>query len=563
MTLRRIPAFLAAAAAAALLLSACNGGDEPQTASQPAVAQQPAAQQQQQEAVAPQPAQQSSQSRQSRQASPAVQAVQQAAQSPPSVQDFANLVNAWLGSITHLRTENSATVDNGAFDSIQYADYQFTPDAVYISTKPLDILGGKATFPGLQILWDADGLWLSNDQIDGWLTLEALGGAAVEPAQAGIVQLSGLQRRLAVFPSTAQVEEGVADGGRPVWVLAYEISGADVVRLTGGAADPYSAMNPLGVALDPFFSSLLAGVEPGGDPGPPLSLETRMVADAATGALLGVEMTARLETGTREMITSLASWNEPLQLPSSEPVVSHGEFFASFFESATSLLEVRGVDAYTLLANGRDAVAAAPVLYLVTEISATVNGDEVDARTEIKRDLQGGRFETSTMVEGSDPFRLLWTREGLWISSDGGSWNEVDPRMVGFGRYDDVDDFLRASTPIADETPLWAAATLSRVRGGPDNGAIDVSSSTSADARLAAPELVDQLVLDAAGPFISLDSIIDAVEALDLRVRVAADERTPIGREIEVRFSAEGTEYAIVAVTQYRDPSGISFSVPN
>ena len=566
MALRRIPALpaLSAAAAAAIFLAACTGGDDPQPPPPPApAAQQPAAQQQQQQAPGAAAGEEQQQTRQARPASPAVRAVQQEAQSPPSVQDFANLVNAWLGSVTHLRTENSASIDNAAFDDIQYADFHFTPDAVYIATEPLPILGGKAAFPGLQVLRTADGLWLSTDQIEGWLAFEAFTGSALPPEQVGIVQLSGLQRRQSVFPSTALVEEGVADDGRPVWVLSYELSGADVARLTADSPDPYSAMNPLGISLDALYAALLARAEPGEGPPRPLLLSTRMVADADTGALLGVEMTAQTEEGPQTLITSLASWNEPLDLPSPEPAAALDEFMASLFGSAAGLLEVRDVDAYTLLAAGRAAVAAATAVHLVTEISATVDGVAKDARIEIKRDLPGGRFETSTVLEGSAPFSLLWTREGLWISSDGGGWSAVAPRLVGLGAYEDVDDFLDASGPIADETPLWAAVTLSRVRGGPDNGAIDVSSSTSADHRRAAPELVVQLALDAAGPFLDLDSTIEDVEALDLRVRMAADKQTPLGREIRIRFSAAGTDYEIVSATQYRDPAGISFSVPN
>ena len=565
MALRRISA-LSATAAAAIFLSACTGGDEPQPAPQPApAAQQPAAREQQQQAPAGTAGeqQQQAQTQTSRPASPAVQAVQQEAQSPPGVQDFANLVGAWLGSITYLHTENSATIDNSAFDTVMYADFHFTPDGVYIATEPFDILGGAEAFPGLQVLGTAGKFWLSTAPIEGWLPFETFVGAAVPPARAGIVQLSGLQRREAVFASTALVEEGVADDGRPVWVLSYEISGADVARLTDGAADPYSAMNPLGVSLDALYAALLRGAAPGAGPQQPLSLATRMVADAATGALLGVEMTAQLEAGTQTLITSLVSWDEPLALPSPEPAASPGEFVASLSESAASLLEVRGVDAYTLLANGRAAADRAAVVHLVTEINGTVDGRVRDARIEIKRDLSQGRFETSTEVDGSPPFKLLWTRDGLWISSDGGGWSAVEPRLVGLGTYEDVDDFLRDSASIADETPLWASVTLSRVLIGPVPGAIDISSSTSADDRRAAPELVDQLALDAAGPFIDLDLTIEEIEALDLRVRMAADQQTPLEREIRIRFSAAGSDYDIVSATQYRDPAGISFSVPN
>ena len=572
----RLRAGIAAVCGAALLAAACNGDGRQQAQAPPAVA--PAQQQQQQGQPAAVQQQQSGQAQQQGQAvqqqaqqtgrqSAAAQQQQQQQARPalePTVQNFANIVDDWLASLTSLRTINSITVDDEIADSVLRAEFSFTPDAVYIATGELPLLGGEAALPGLQMLWTEAGVWLSAEPLAGWVPLEALSGMPAARADAGIVRLSGLQNRKALYPSNATVMEASLDG-RPVWALSYELTGAQLASFFTGtpeaAADPYSAMNPLGVDLSAVLAAVLETVE--AEPPRIERLAARMIADPASGALLGVEMTAELaEDGPQVLITRLASWNEPLAIPQPQPAASAGEFLTAFYESASALAKVEGGNAYAVLAGAREIIERAAAIHMVQEISGTVGGEARAARTEIKLDRAGGRIEIATEVDGSEPYRMLWTREGLWITAAGERWQATSPALVGLGGYEGVDDYLAEAIRAGDDAVLFARATMTRVLGGPDAGAIDIAAETTRDERAAAEALVDELLIEAAGPLIGLDAPIEDVIALGLRARVAADEATPISRTVEARFTAAGVEYEIRSDTAFRDPAGISFSAP-
>ena len=564
-----IAAALSAAVMTGVLAAACNGGGQQQQQAQtpPAVAQAQQQQQQGQPAVVQQQqsgqAQQQGQPAQQQSGQQAGQAQQQARPTlEPTVQNFANIVDDWLSSLTSLRIVNSLTIDDEVADSVLRAEFSFTRDAVYIETDELPLLGGEAAFPGLQLLWTEAGVWLSAAPLAGWMPFEALFGAPAAPAETGIVRLSGLQSRRALYPSNATVMEASLDG-RLVWELSYELSGVQLSSFLASspeaAADPYSAMNPLGVDL----LGVLAALEIG-EPSPVQlqRLAARMIADPISGELLGVEMTADLPEGPQEMITRLASWNEPLEIPQPQPAATVDEFVAVFFESAMALAKVEDGNPYAMLANARDSIEQAAAIHMVQEISGTVGGEARAARTEIKLDRAGGRIEIATEVDGSEPYRLLWTREGLWLADSAGRWQPTSPAVVGLGEYAGVDEYLTDAIQAGDDAVLFARATVTRVLSGPDGGAIDIETETTRDERMAAPELVSQLLIEAAGPLIGLDAAIEDVLALGLRARVAADEATPLSRTVEARFTAAGVEYEIRSDTAFRDPAGISFSAP-
>ena len=572
----RLRPGIAAICGAALLAVACNGNGQQQTQAPPAVA--PAQQQQQQGQPAAVQQQQSGQAQQQgqvvqqqaqqtgRQSAAAQQQQQQQARPAlePTVQNFANIVDDWLASLTSLRTINSITVDDEIADSVLRAEFSFTPDAVYIATGELPLLGGEAALPGLQMLWTEAGVWLSAEPLAGWVPLEALSGMPAAQTDAGIVRLSGLQNRKALYPSNATVMEASLDG-RPVWALSYELTGAQLASLFAGtpeaAADPYSAMNPLGVDLSAILAEVLETVE--AEPPRIERLAARMIADPASGALLGVEMTAELaEDGPQVLITRLASWNEPLAIPQPQPAASVDEFLTAFFESASALAKVEGGNAYAVLAGARESIERAAAIHMVQEISGTVGGEARAARTEITLDRAGGRIEIATEVDGSEPYRMLWTREGLWITAAGERWQATSPALVGLGGYEGVDEYLAEAIRAGDDAVLFARATMTRVLGGPDAGAIDIAAETTRDERAGAEALVYELLIEAAGPLIGLDAPIEDVIALGLRARVAADEATPISRTVEARFRAAGVEYEIRSDTAFRDPAGISFSAP-
>ena len=556
---------------AGVLAAACNGDGQQQQQAQapPAVAAAQQQQQQGQPAVVQQQqsgqAQQQGQPAQQQSGQQAGQAQQQQARPglEPTVQNFANVVDDWLSSLTSLRIVNSLTIDNEVADSVLKAEFSFTRDAVYIETDELPLLGGEAAFPGLQVLWTEAGVWLSTVPLAGWMPFEALFGTPAVPAETGIVRLSGLQSRRALYPSNATVMEASLDG-RLVWELSYELAGVQLSSFLGSspeaAADPYSAMNPLGVDLLGVLAAVLETVEAA--PLQPQRLAARMIADPISGELLGVEMTADLPEGPQVMITGLASWNEPLAIPQPQPAATVDEFVAVFFESAMALAKVEDGNPYAMLASARESIEQAAAIHMVQEISGTVGGEARAARTEIKLDRAGGRIEIATEVDGSEPYRLLWTREGLWLADSSGRWQPTSPAVVGLGEYAGVDEYLMDAIQAGDDAVLFARATVTRVLSGPDGGAIDIETETTRDERMAAPELVSQLLIEAAGPLIGLDAAIEDVLALGLRARVAADEATPLSRTVEARFTAAGVEYEIRSDTAFRDPAGISFSAP-
>lgn len=549
--------LISACAALAAVLAACGGDDQPapqQAAAQPAAAQPQEPSAQPAPAAEPEPA-----------AAPAAQQAEPQQESPaepepPTVQEFADSVDAWLAGATMLRTYNSATTVAAGAETEVEAWFTFTPTYIYVATAPIELFGGAPAFPGIRLLWRGDEAWVGADNLDGWVPLAALAPGA-SAVNAGIVQLSALQRREAIYPSTATVSLAASDDGAPVAVLEYELSGADVETLTRDSTDPLSALNPLGVPLADLFGALLSDGRAAAALPAISSLSTRMIADADTGALLSVEMAAETAEGRLSAVTRLEAWNLDAEQIEPEPLASVSDLLLALFADSDPFGALDGLDAGLMVRSHAGYIDALEQLHLVQTVEGTVNGVERSARIEIKRDVPNGRFETSTSVDGSTEFGLLWTRDGVWISDMSEDWEPVSPALVGLSQYDGVDEFLAAQIQ-PDDAPLFPAPATD-VEAGESGEFVLVISSEPDPAELEAD--IGQgrlLVLEAAGPLAAADAAVPQISRLRIELRFAGSARTPLSRTIEAAFRADGADYDIRSVTRIGASSGVEFSSP-
>lgn len=550
--------LIGACVALAAALAACGGDDQPgpqQPAAQPAAAQPQESSAELAAAAEPEPAAEPAARQQESPAEP-----ESAEPEPPTVQEFADAVDAWLAGATMLRTYNSATTVAAGAETEVEAWFTFTPTYIYVATAPIELFGTAPAFPGIRLLWRGDEAWVGADALEGWVPLAALapGASAVD---AGIVQLSALQRREAIYPSTAEVSLGVSDDGAPVAILEYELSGADVEMLTGDSADPLSALNPLGVPLADLFGALLSDGPVAAAVPAISSLSARMIADADTGALLSVEMAADTEEGSLSAATRLEAWNLDEEQIEPEPLASVSDLLLALFADSDPFGALDGPDAGLMVRSHAGYIDALEQLHLVQTVKGTVNGVERSARIEIKRDVPNGRFETSTSVDGSTEFGLLWTRDGVWISDMPEDWAPVSPALVGLAQYDGVDEFLAAQIQ-PDDAPLFPSPATD-VEAGETGEFVLVISSEPDSAELEAD--IGQgrlLVLEAAGPLAPAEAAVPQISRLRIELRFAGSARTPLSRTIEAAFRADGADYDIRSVTRIAAASGVEFASP-
>ena len=555
--------LIGACAAIAAIAAACGGDDQAQpqqAAAQPAPAQteQPAAEPAQE--ARPEAAAEQREAPPQQQQEAADSEPQPETEAPPTVQEFADLVDAWLAGATMLRTYNAATtIAAGASVEVE-ARFTLAPAYIHVATAPIELFGDAPAFPGIRLLWRGDEAWVGADGLEGWVPLAALapGASAVD---AGIVQLSALQRREAVYPSTATVSFGALTETPRTLVLEYELSGADVEMLTRGSADPLAALNPLGVPLADLFGALLSGASPAAAVPSISSLSTRMVADADSGALLSVEMEAETAEGGLSATTRLEAWNAEAEPIEPEPLASVSDLLLALFADSDPFGAIDGPDADLMIEAHAGYIDALKQLHLIQIIEGTVDGAERTARIEIKRDVENGRFETSTSVDGSTQFGLLWTRDGVWLSDGEDEWSPVSPALVGLAQYDGVDEFL-ATQIQPDATQLFPAPVTDVEAGNTGEFVLVISSEPGQTELLANIGQGRPLVLEAAGPLAAADAAVPQISRLRIELRFAGSARTPLSRTIEAAFTADGADYDIRSVTRISATSDIEFASP-
>ena len=328
----------------------------------------------------------------------------------------------------------------------------------------------------MHLLISDETAFISMPQVEGWIDLtgefeEVMGGLTtllggdpqdfVDPDSFG--QAFGCQETLGGSISSASHE------GEAVWVVDCVI---DVESLDQATA---STLSEQGIEIPD------SGLE---------SMDLRLTISQASGAPLVMEFTAKVSDafGLSEedsdqdapeqfyvsSVARLISWNETIEFPTPEPLID-GSFFDAFGDTPPSSGASSGSDQGSsseppellsteeLLGIAEEWVAAADELNMQFVAQAVIDGEARLASTIVRGSRTQGAFETLVNIDDASTFRLLWNRDGIWISDsevDGQPvWAPSNPALLGFAGLT-VDEFL-ANPDRLNLEPLKALLGLS------------------------------------------------------------------------------------------------------
>ncbi len=470
--------LLSLLAAAALLLAACSGDDPPPQTEQPQPSPPAAAQQSQ--AAQTQPA-----------ATPTDQQPQPTAQpQQPADPLFAQAWAAYEAWAESLETMELAVA----------VDMQLAGEALQLELtvlaqlQPFTVLAAidSALFPAADPLSDEPGLTmlLSDDAI--YLTMPGLGGWIDQSAdaEAALDSLSGM---LSVDPSElADLEQydqalscyqivggAITEGqhnGQPVWFIDCLI---DLDTLDHAARHQLSEQGVDLAAAGLGFESMTLRLAISQTSGAPLlSLVDVAIRDPFGLASSSTDSDpsdeqADAPTITVALVSHLLSWNEPLAFPIPEPLVDASLLEAAARDgaytappppsaepsSAEPPPEMLSIPALIELASRWE--AAQQELHLEMTVDATIDGLPHQAATIVRGSRSQGAFETIVTLDNAGRFRLLWNRDGIWISdaetAAGPVWERSNPALLGFAGQT-VDEFLAAPDRL-NLQPLYALSS--------------------------------------------------------------------------------------------------------
>ena len=207
--------------------------------------------------------------------------------------------------------------------------------------------------------------------------------------------------------------------------------------------------------------------------GAPLLIETEMTLADAFGFADDEDDDQTAPGFYINTVTHLASWNEPIDFPTPEPLVD-GSLVDAFAVSADD-----GADGYSsdesdpppLLDGGQLLdlasrwAAGIDEFHLQFVATATIDGESRLAATISRGSLSQGAFETAVNIDDGSTYRLLWNRDGIWVSDseENGApiWAPSSPALLGFAGKT-VDDFLGEPDRF-DLEPLHALMGLAWV----------------------------------------------------------------------------------------------------
>ncbi len=227
--------------------------------------------------------------------------------------------------------------------------------------------------------------------------------------------------------------------------------------------------------LDPNFGELLTDLGLPGSGDDVLSMNLHMTLSQTSGAPLLTEWRAVLAPGwygngngadddqDAELYaashTRLLSWNEPLEFPDPQALLIE----SADRDSPTAT----PVTAKALLEHVTAWLKRIDALQVELGVVADVDGEERWARFNSQFSRSQGIFEDQIRIsELVDNYRLLWNRDGLWISDQSSRrqpvWTPSSPAQEGFTART-VDEFLAAPylIDLSSLAPLLPLASVS------------------------------------------------------------------------------------------------------
>ena len=311
----------------------------------------------------------------------------------------------------------------------------------------------------LQILLLGEDTYMSMTGLPGWVDLSdpvaagfAVFGGLPGGDPATLADPAGLKQTLWCVETVGGDVSVAEHEGEEVWLVDCEI---DVVGLTGAAMQ---SLQEQGIEL---FD---AGVE---------VMRLRIAISRSSGAPLWIESEATLAdpfafNGTEDdnqqesassyvtSLTTLRSWNEPVELPTPEPLIDASLLDGFLGEDAPSdsasdpgsdatFASGELLEADELLVLATEWANTVDELQMQFEAQAVIDGESRLASTVVRGSRVQGIFETEVEIDEASTFRLHWNRDGIWISAEEAEgefvWEPSDPALLGFAGVT-VDDFL-------------------------------------------------------------------------------------------------------------------------
>lgn len=594
----RVMLLLAAVLAAlAFVLSGCGGDEEQQQMQQP---QARAEQQQEATSARPQPAQ----SEQSAQAqSEAEQAAAEPQQEETAAEDheparFDNPLleeayaafTAWsegLESIV-LDVEADFNLAGLAAQLSATVSAEFEPLTILTTLDATQLLGMFGDTGAEQandeevallmaILMTEDAVYLTMPMAGGWidLTSEAegvlegltgmLGGDPAElanPAQLGLA--FGCIETVGGWASVGSYE------GESAWIIECEI---DVQKVNDAAV---TALREQGIEVaDAGIEAMHLRLTISQETGAPLLIETAMILADAFGFSDEEDDGGTAPEFYINTVTHLTNWNEPIEFPAPEPLVD-GSLVDAFATSADD-----GTDAYSSDQSDPPLLDAGQLLDLASQwaagidefhlqfvATATIDGESRLAATTSRGSLSQGAFETSVNIDDGSTYRLLWNRDGIWVSDseENGQpiWAPSNPALLGFAGKT-VDDFLGEPDRF-DLEPLHALLGISWVTrttegGRPPVYELVIESGYVVPGDPHFDQIVEMLKADTA-ELLAENVNVEQIDHFSLTITLMGDDGELVSQVTSAEFVTNAGQVELLASLNLVSDGPILFSTP-
>ena len=431
----------------------------------------------------------------------------------------------------------------------------------------------------LQVLIDDSGGFLSMPGLGGWVDLSENFDEALENITAllgsdatAIADPSGFGQTIGCVEAVGGVVTYSQHNGEDVWLVDCQI---DVEQVSASVAQ---MLREEGIELAD------SGIE---------TLHMRMAISRASGAPLLVETNATItdplgltaSDGDDEeevasyvnSVSTLRSWNEPVEFPTPEPLVdatelglpTNGDAAADSgssvdSEGAAGSGELLSAEELIGLAEGW--LAVVDELHLQFVAQAVIDGESRLASTVLRSSRSQGAFETEVVIDGSSVFRLLWSRDGIWTSSADAVgapvWEPSSPALLGFSSLT-VDEFLANPDRVnlqeyADLLDLsWVTRTIEG--GGPAVYELVIESGP----RLPGDdhfEAIADLLLAETAELLAAGVTIESIEHFSTIITIIGDDGRIESQETTAEFESNAGRVELVASLSSIANGPIAFS---
>jgi len=311
------------------------------------------------------------------------------------------------------------------------------------------------TFAEMQVLATADGQFMTFAGLGGWIDLNEGGDPSFLDltallSQSGIAAPAKLGQALQCDDGTYDVAYDRLDGEN-VWLVNCEIEDT-ILPLT----DPLTPVGTNSMPAETRVELMQLRLAISRETGAPLRSEARIVFAGALGGLFDSgDGDAETPTFQTSAVSTLRRWNEPVELPTPEPLVDPS-LLDSFFGEDTPVDSASNpgsdatfapselLEADELLALATEWLNTVDELHVQIEAQAVAAGESRTASTRISTSWSRGMFEVTTILDQAHIFGVLWTRDGIWVGegrADEFSYQASTPELQGFAGLT-VDEFL-------------------------------------------------------------------------------------------------------------------------